>query len=169
MKNLTPKQQEIIQSLKEQFAQINSVKPTLTSNPFLNYENEFNEIKQSESRERAIIEATNEAIRKVRDRKISDDYYYLDELLDDISDNIILTKKEKSLVLSKGMRNITIYYFIESNKIRQFQYVEGIEVLQNNINLDYDGRQFETIEDLITSDRFKSSFQSMLKFNPQLL
>ncbi len=167
MKDLTPKQQEIIQSLKEQFAQINSFKPTVSSNPLLNYENEFYQIKQSELEERATIQASNDAIVKVRDQRMLDDFYYLDELLDEISDDITLERKEKCLSLSKGNRIMRIYYYIECNRRRPFRYVDSIEVLENSIQLDYEGIRFENLSDAIASDKFKLDFQSMLKFNPQ--
>ena len=111
MQNLTKKQMEIIEDLKNQFAEINVSREVSSSNPLLVYANQLESIKRNENAERDIILAKNNAILKARDYRIKEDFYYLAKLLSEVDDsiNIELNSHIRTQNIEISYQNISLY------------------------------------------------------------
>jgi len=163
MENLTPKQQEIIQSIKEQFSLINLSRPKKSDNPLLNYVNEFNEAKQLELEERALIEAKNEAIVFSRKDAIEKDAYYLNDLLFEagLEDIVDLEFDRDSIKLCHKNFQLWIHYELTFKNHHSFTYAQGITEF-DCYELSYKGHKCENIQEIINLESFKTSFKNML-------
>jgi hypothetical protein len=163
MENLTTKQQEIIQSIKEQFSLINSSRPKKSDNPLLNYANEFNEAKQLELEERALIEAKNNAIVFNRKDAIEKDAYYLNDLLFEagLEDVVDLEINRDSIVLSGKNYDIWIMYEIIYKNNHSFSYANSIAEYDSFI-VKYGTYKRHSIQEIINLETFKTSFKNML-------
>ena len=165
MENLTIQQQEIIQSLKEQFAQINSFLPKMTDNPLLNYKLELNQDKRLEQGDRETIVSSNKAIELARVELISRDEEYLNDLLlnSDLEDMIDVEIRVDSIILYKSNYSLWIHYDIERPSTRSYNYLDSITIL-GDIKISYKGVTYNSIKDVIASDTFKNNFKDMLNF-----
>jgi hypothetical protein len=163
MENLTPKQQEIIQSIKEQFSLINLSRPKKSDNPLLNYVNEFNEAKQLELEERALIEAKNEAIVFSRKDAIEKDAYYLNDLLFEagLEDIVDLEFDRDSIKLCHKNYQMWIHYELIFENHHSFIYAQGITEY-NCYEVSYKGHKCDNIQEIINLEVFKTRFKEML-------
>ncbi len=165
MENLTSKQLEIIQYIKEQFSLINSSRPKKSDNPFLNYANELNEAKQVELEERALIEAKNNAIVFNRKDAIEKDAHYLNDLLFEagLEDIVDWESDRDSIKLYRKNFQIWIHYELIFENHHSFTYVDGITEF-DSYELSYKGHKCENIQEIINLESFKDSFKNMLNY-----
>ncbi len=162
MENLTSKQQEIIQSIKEQFSLINSSRPKKSENPLLNYANELNEARQLESEERAIISAHNEAILASREDAIKNDTLYLVGLLYNAGiKNIVVENNKDSIILSNKNYEMWISYDLSVDSCSDFLYEKNVTVYGAH-SLKYRGEKYNSLDEIINLEKFKNNFKSML-------
>lgn len=163
MENLTKKQQEIIESIKEQFSLINSSRPKKSDNPLLNYTNEFNEAKQVELEERALIEAKNGAILFNRKDAIIKDVTYLVDLLieADLEWVINLESDRDAIRLCHKNYQMWIHYELICENYHSFSYVQGITEY-GSYEVSYEGHKCNSVQEIINLESFKNSFKKML-------
>ena len=166
MQNLTKKQMEIIEDLKNQFAEINVCREVSSSNPLLVYANEFESIKQSENAERDIILAKNNAILKARDYRIKEDFVYLAKLLAEVDDNINIELNNHHISrqdIEISFQNISLYihYYINYLDNISYKYANNIDVI-DSIRLEYKGIEYPNVQEIIKSDDFAKSFKQLL-------
>lgn len=165
MQNLTKKQMEIIEDLKNQFAEINVSREVSSSNPLLVYANELESIKRNENAERDIILAKNNAILKGRDYRIKEDFYYLAKLLSEVDDNINIELnnhiRTKDIEISYQNISLHIHYKIDYLNNVHYKYAEDIAVI-DSIRMEYHGIEYKNIQEVIQSDDFAKSFKQLL-------
>ena len=165
MKNLTKKQMEIIEDLKNQFAEINLCREVSSSNPLLVYANEFESIKQSENAERDIILAKNNAILRARDYRIKEDFVYLAKLLAEVDDNINIELNNQISIreIKISFQNISLYIHYNINYLNNicYKYAKDINVI-DSIRLEYKGIEYPNVQEIIKSDDFAKSFKQLL-------
>lgn len=165
MQNLTKKQMEIIEDLKNQFAEINVCREVSSSNPLLVYANELESIKQSENAERDIILAKNNAILRVRDYRIKEDFVYLATLLEEVDDNINIELnshiRTKEIEISYQNISLYIHYDIDYLNNVSYKYAKDIAVI-DSIKIKYKGIEYQNIQEIIKSDDFSKSFKQLL-------
>ena len=165
MQNLTKKQMEIIEDLKNQFAEINVSREVSSSNPLLVYANQLESIKRNENAERDIILAKNNAILKARDYRIKEDFYYLAKLLSEVDDsiNIELNSHIRTQNIEISYQNISLYIhykltFLDDVK---YKYASDTHVI-DSIEIEYKGVMYQNVQEIIKSDDFAKSFKQLL-------
>jgi hypothetical protein len=165
MQNLTKKQMEIIEDLKDQFSQINVCREVSNANPLLAYASELESIKRAENAERAIIVARNNAIMFSYNERLEADFDYLNELLSEIDSNIEIEIESfirtKNIKISYQNIEIYIHYTINYHDQTNYKYAENTYAI-DNIELSYKAVTYQNIREVIESDDFSGSFKQLL-------
>jgi hypothetical protein len=171
MKNLTPKQNEIIKALQEQFAEINRTKLVSTSNPLVRYANEFNSIRQQEHMDRANIIAKNNAIISSLKERAIEEHIYLFQLVKEVDKDIEIKcnihDNAVFIYLRKGGdfgKSINLSYHCNILPTVRFEYEEDITPY-HRFCLMYCGRDYHDIHEVIQSDYFAKEFKELLNYN----
>ena len=165
MQNLTKKQMEIIEDLKNQFSQINGFREVSNVNPLLAYANELESIKRNENAERAIIVARNYALLISNDERVKADFKYLEELLHEIDDNIEIEiesfARSRAIKISYQNISLHIHYTVHYHDETNYKYAQDTYVIDTT-KLSYRGVEYQNIREVIESDDFSASFKQLL-------
>ena len=166
MQNLTKKQMEIIEDLKDQFSQINECRKASNANPLLAYANEMESIKRAENAERATIVARNNAIMFSYNERVEADFDYLNELLSEIDSNIEIeiesfVARSKWIKISYQNISLHIHYTVHYHEEKNYKYAKDTYVIDTT-KLSYRGVEYQNIREVIESDDFSASFKQLL-------
>lgn len=167
MENLTPKQNEIISNLVNEFTKINeSNNVTPSSNPLLNIANDFDTAKRKEVIDRASIEARNKVA-------IADNRERCDEDADEIQ--CLLNELDKGLFVKVEHSHRNSYIYIQSEKCRglviryelpilgqeTYKYLDNIEKL-GGTTIIFNGYVWHDYLEIIQDDEFRTEFTKLL-------
>lgn len=165
MQNLTQKQIQIIEDLKDQFSQINECREVSNANPLLAYANELESIKRTENAERATIIARNYSQLISNDERVESDFNYIKGLLSEIDDNIEveLQSHHHHQIIKISYQNIELYfnYMVKYGQATDYKYATNTYVI-DSIELSYKGISYQNIREVIESDDFSRGFKQLL-------
>ena len=167
MENLTPKQNEIISNLVNEFTKINeSNRVTPSSNPLLNLANDFDSAKKKEVIDRASIEAQNKV--KIADNKerCEEDADELQCLLNEL-DRGLFVKVEHShrnsyiYIQSENWTGPVIKYELPILGQETYKHLPNIEKL-GGTTIMYKGYAWHDYLEIIHDDEFRNEFIELL-------
>jgi len=167
MKDLTPKQNEIISNLVNEFTKINEAhKVKTSSNPLLNIANEFDLVKNKEVIDRESIEVRNKVAMKDNRERCKDDANYLQCLLNELDKGLSLEVEYSNphsyiCIKSERWRGPFIKYELPTLSRETYNYLENIDVLGSTIIM-FDGYAFHDIVEVMNDEDFKSKFIELL-------
>lgn len=164
MENLTPKQNEIIKSITEQFAKLNRVNVN-TSNPLLAIANICDLERKNEVMDRNIIQAQNDAVREANKHLANLDANYLQWLIDEVGNGLSLevTHHENfsTIKIKKGDWGMSpIYYKLKKDEIR-YKYINSIESV-GDPKITFNDIEYYDIDEIINSGDFSNMFSKLL-------
>ncbi len=167
MKNLTPKQNEIISNLVNEFTKINEVhKVETSSNPLLNIANAYDSAKNKEMLDRASIEARNKASREANRGRCEEDADDLQCLLNELNKGLFVRVEHSNphsylCIQSEQWRGPLIKYELPTLSRETYNYLENIDVLGSTVMM-FDGYAFQDIVEVMNDEDFKSKFIELL-------
>jgi hypothetical protein len=164
MKNLTENQQLIVETLVAEFTNINESRnfQKTKSNPLLAYCDEVYKIRNAEESERNIIIAQNNAISFSRLDKMKSDYDYLVDLLEEVDADIMIEKRNFDILIY--VENIVLFINYKRTRLYEtkFMYHSDVIAFSENILLEFKGKKYTTILDVIQSEDFSNSFKGLI-------